>query len=146
MAEEPQLSQPVLVGEVFHPLNHFCGPPLILLYTNIYVYIYVLHQFAPVPSIANYLSISIILSIYLSIKYLSIHPSIHPFVYRFGARCPEIGVFHPGYVPVGRWMNEETNRQKRVRWLIGKGGKKKELGSGLEMSLSAHIMANNGSN
>jgi len=27
-AEQPQLSQPVLVGEVFHPLDHFCGPPL----------------------------------------------------------------------------------------------------------------------
>ncbi|KAK4826501.1 hypothetical protein QYF61_009574 [Mycteria americana] len=27
-AEQPQLSQPVLIGEVFHPSDHFCGPPL----------------------------------------------------------------------------------------------------------------------
>ncbi|KAK4827937.1 hypothetical protein QYF61_022552 [Mycteria americana] len=27
-AEQPQLSQPVLIGEVLHPLDHFCGPPL----------------------------------------------------------------------------------------------------------------------
>ncbi|KAM9644853.1 uncharacterized protein ACIBXB_013062 [Morphnus guianensis] len=27
-AEQPQLSQPVLTGEVFHPSDHFCGPPL----------------------------------------------------------------------------------------------------------------------
>ena len=27
-AEQPQLSQPVLVVDVFHPLSHFCGPPL----------------------------------------------------------------------------------------------------------------------
>ena len=27
-AEQPQLSQPVLIGEVFHPLDHFSGPPL----------------------------------------------------------------------------------------------------------------------
>ena len=27
-AEESQLSQPALIGEVFHPLDHFCGPPL----------------------------------------------------------------------------------------------------------------------
>ncbi|KAK4812348.1 hypothetical protein QYF61_017125 [Mycteria americana] len=27
-AEQPQLSQPVLVGEVFHPSDHFCGPSL----------------------------------------------------------------------------------------------------------------------
>ena len=27
-AEQPQLSRPVLVGEVFHSLCHFCGPPL----------------------------------------------------------------------------------------------------------------------
>ena len=26
--EQPQLSQPILVGEVFHPWDHFCGPPL----------------------------------------------------------------------------------------------------------------------
>ena len=26
-AEQPQLFQLFLVGEVFHPLNHFCGPP-----------------------------------------------------------------------------------------------------------------------
>ena len=24
--EQPQLSQPVLIGEVFHPLDHFCDP------------------------------------------------------------------------------------------------------------------------
>ena len=24
----PQLSQPVFVGELFHPWDHFCGPPL----------------------------------------------------------------------------------------------------------------------
>ncbi|KAK4811900.1 LOW QUALITY PROTEIN: hypothetical protein QYF61_014933 [Mycteria americana] len=28
MAEQPQLSAPVLVGEVLQPLDHFCGPPL----------------------------------------------------------------------------------------------------------------------
>ena len=27
-AEQPQLSQPLVIGEVFHPLDHFCGPPL----------------------------------------------------------------------------------------------------------------------
>ena len=27
-AVQPQFSQPVLVGEEFHPLEHFCGPPL----------------------------------------------------------------------------------------------------------------------
>ncbi|KAK4821554.1 hypothetical protein QYF61_022214 [Mycteria americana] len=27
-AEQPQLSQPVLVGEVLQPSDHFCGPPL----------------------------------------------------------------------------------------------------------------------
>ena len=27
-AEEPQLSQPVLIGEVFHPMDHICNPPL----------------------------------------------------------------------------------------------------------------------
>jgi len=27
-AEQPQLSQPVLTGEVFHPPDHFCGTPL----------------------------------------------------------------------------------------------------------------------
>ena len=27
-AEPPQLSQPFLIGEVFHPSDHFCGPPL----------------------------------------------------------------------------------------------------------------------
>ena len=27
-AEEPQLSQPILIGEVFHPLDHFSDPPL----------------------------------------------------------------------------------------------------------------------
>ncbi|KAK4810749.1 hypothetical protein QYF61_007723 [Mycteria americana] len=27
-AEQPQLSQPFLIGEVFHPSDHFCGPPL----------------------------------------------------------------------------------------------------------------------
>ncbi|KAK4816418.1 hypothetical protein QYF61_016854 [Mycteria americana] len=27
-AEQPQLSQPVLIGEVFQPPDHFCGPPL----------------------------------------------------------------------------------------------------------------------
>jgi len=27
-AEQPQLSQPYLTGEVFHPSDHFCGPPL----------------------------------------------------------------------------------------------------------------------
>ena len=26
--EQPQLSQPVLLGEVFHTLQHFCDPPL----------------------------------------------------------------------------------------------------------------------
>ena len=26
--EQPQLSQTDLVGEVFHPWDHFCGPPL----------------------------------------------------------------------------------------------------------------------
>ncbi|KAK4831138.1 hypothetical protein QYF61_015441, partial [Mycteria americana] len=30
-AEQPQLSQPVLVGEVLQPSDHFCGPPLDLL-------------------------------------------------------------------------------------------------------------------
>jgi len=27
-AEQPQLSQPVLLGEMFRPLDHFCGPAL----------------------------------------------------------------------------------------------------------------------
>ncbi|KAK4831083.1 hypothetical protein QYF61_015281 [Mycteria americana] len=27
-AEQPQLSQPFLIGDVFHPSDHFCGPPL----------------------------------------------------------------------------------------------------------------------
>ena len=27
-AEQPQLSQPVLTGEMFHPSDHFCVPPL----------------------------------------------------------------------------------------------------------------------
>ncbi|KAK4815839.1 hypothetical protein QYF61_008442 [Mycteria americana] len=27
-AEQPQLSQPVFIGEVFHPSDHFCGPPV----------------------------------------------------------------------------------------------------------------------
>ena len=27
-AEQPQLSQPFLIGEVFHPSDHVCGPPL----------------------------------------------------------------------------------------------------------------------
>ena len=27
-AEQPQLSQPFLTGEVFHPSDHFCGRPL----------------------------------------------------------------------------------------------------------------------
>ena len=27
-AEQPQLSQPVLIGEVFQTLDHFCGSPL----------------------------------------------------------------------------------------------------------------------
>ncbi|KAK4810846.1 hypothetical protein QYF61_008818 [Mycteria americana] len=27
-AKQPQLSQPVLIGEVFHPSDRFCGPPL----------------------------------------------------------------------------------------------------------------------
>jgi len=27
-AEQPQFSQPVLIREVFHPLDHFCGPLL----------------------------------------------------------------------------------------------------------------------
>ncbi|KAK4818015.1 hypothetical protein QYF61_004128 [Mycteria americana] len=31
LAEQPQLSQPVLIGEVFHPSHHFRGPPLDLL-------------------------------------------------------------------------------------------------------------------
>ena len=26
--EQPQVCQLVLIGEVFHPLDHFCGPPL----------------------------------------------------------------------------------------------------------------------
>jgi len=26
--EQPQLSQPVLIGDMFDPLEHFCGPPL----------------------------------------------------------------------------------------------------------------------
>ncbi|KAK4823100.1 hypothetical protein QYF61_025838 [Mycteria americana] len=30
-AKQPQLSQPVLIGEMFHPSDHFCGPPLDLL-------------------------------------------------------------------------------------------------------------------
>ena len=30
-AEQPQLFQPALMGEVFHTLNHYCGPPLDLL-------------------------------------------------------------------------------------------------------------------
>ncbi|KAK4832884.1 hypothetical protein QYF61_026434 [Mycteria americana] len=30
-AEQPQLSQPFLTGEVFHSSDHFCGPPLDLL-------------------------------------------------------------------------------------------------------------------
>ncbi|KAK4831204.1 hypothetical protein QYF61_016041 [Mycteria americana] len=29
--KQPQLSQPFLIGEVFHPPDHFCGPPLDLL-------------------------------------------------------------------------------------------------------------------
>lgn len=28
VAEQPQLPELVLIGEVFHPLDHFCGPPL----------------------------------------------------------------------------------------------------------------------
>jgi len=27
-AEQPLLSQPVLIGEVFHPWDHYCGPSL----------------------------------------------------------------------------------------------------------------------
>ncbi|KAK4826030.1 hypothetical protein QYF61_003851 [Mycteria americana] len=27
-AEQPQLSQPFFIGEMFHPLDHLCGPPL----------------------------------------------------------------------------------------------------------------------
>ena len=27
-AEQPQLSQPVFLGEVFQPPDHLCGPPL----------------------------------------------------------------------------------------------------------------------
>ena len=27
-AAQPQLSQPILIGEVFHPLGQFCGIPL----------------------------------------------------------------------------------------------------------------------
>ena len=27
-AEQPQLFQPFLIAEVFHPSDHFCGPPL----------------------------------------------------------------------------------------------------------------------
>jgi len=27
-AEQPQLSQPFFTGELFHPSDHFCGPPL----------------------------------------------------------------------------------------------------------------------
>lgn len=27
-AEQPQLLSPVLAGEVFHPLDCFCGPPV----------------------------------------------------------------------------------------------------------------------
>ena len=27
-AEQPQLSQPFLIGEVLHLSDHFCGPPL----------------------------------------------------------------------------------------------------------------------
>ena len=27
-AEQSQLRQPILIGEVFHPLDHFCGLPL----------------------------------------------------------------------------------------------------------------------
>ncbi|KAK4817066.1 hypothetical protein QYF61_027095 [Mycteria americana] len=34
-AEQPQLSQPVLIGEVFHPSDHFCGPPLDLLLVHV---------------------------------------------------------------------------------------------------------------
>ena len=30
-AEKPQLSQPVLIGEVLQPCDHLCGPPLDLL-------------------------------------------------------------------------------------------------------------------
>jgi len=30
-AEQSQLFQPVLIGEVFHPLDHFCSPPLDML-------------------------------------------------------------------------------------------------------------------
>ncbi|KAK4821329.1 hypothetical protein QYF61_018234 [Mycteria americana] len=30
-AEKPQLSRPFFIGEVFHPSDHFCGPPLDLL-------------------------------------------------------------------------------------------------------------------
>ena len=30
-AEKPQLSQPVLIGEVPQPSDHLCGPPLDLL-------------------------------------------------------------------------------------------------------------------
>ncbi|XP_074950717.1 tyrosine-protein phosphatase non-receptor type 5 isoform X2 [Phalacrocorax aristotelis] len=28
LSEQPQISQPVLIGEVLQPLDHFCGPPL----------------------------------------------------------------------------------------------------------------------
>jgi len=30
-AEQALISQPFLTGEVFHPVDHFCGPPLDLL-------------------------------------------------------------------------------------------------------------------
>ena len=30
-AEQLHLSQPFLIGELFHPLDHFCGPPLDML-------------------------------------------------------------------------------------------------------------------
>lgn len=33
-----QLSQPVLIGEVFHPWDHFCGPPC-LMFWNITVFL-----------------------------------------------------------------------------------------------------------
>ncbi|PKU38867.1 phospholipase a1 member hypothetical protein [Limosa lapponica baueri] len=35
-AEQPQLSQPVLIGEVLQPSDHFCGPPVDLL-QNVHV-------------------------------------------------------------------------------------------------------------
>jgi len=39
-----QLSQPVFVGELFHPLDHFCGPPLdVLQQVHVFAVLRILH-------------------------------------------------------------------------------------------------------